>query len=370
MHFYQGSIFSELVEEISRTIGENVIFTNELGKIIASTESNRIGDFHEGSKLAMEQRRYMHMTEHHAKKLEGVRKGVVTPIYIDDNPIGVVGITGDPRRIEPFILVVQRLAELFIKSSVDQMAKERYLRNLELFVFDWLNHSIPMEELNKYSDFYSINLSFYRQAMLFYTPEVPSLASNDVERLRHLWDREGDAIIIRWGQGKLLLIDCFRDRQQLNVKLPQFIEVASSLLGNEVFVGVGQEADYTKLSQSMEQAEIALNLAEKKRYIIFEEDLLFEYIHHNLDEPVKEMLIKRMVEPILHDSDLVNTLQVWLHLRMKAEQTAKALHIHKNTLYYRLQKIETLTKKNLDNMHDIVLLYLALQFNKEQNEKR
>jgi carbohydrate diacid regulator len=41
--------------------------------------------------------------------------------------------------------------------------------------------------------------------------------------------------------------------------------------------------------------------------------------------------------------------------------TAKALHIHRNTLDYRLQKIAELTGLDLGATDDRLLLYVALQ---------
>ncbi len=58
---------------------------------------------------------------------------------------------------------------------------------------------------------------------------------------------------------------------------------------------------------------------------------------------------------------LMKTLSAWFSNNTHATSTAKAMHIHRNTLDYRLQKISELTGLNLDDTDDRLLLYVALQ---------
>ncbi|WP_224654219.1 helix-turn-helix domain-containing protein [Escherichia coli] len=43
------------------------------------------------------------------------------------------------------------------------------------------------------------------------------------------------------------------------------------------------------------------------------------------------------------------------------QNTAQKLHIHKNTLSYRLQKVEQLTGLSVSNVHDVLLLYFGIR---------
>ncbi|RYE86707.1 MAG: carbohydrate diacid regulon transcriptional regulator CdaR, partial [Oxalobacteraceae bacterium] len=59
--------------------------------------------------------------------------------------------------------------------------------------------------------------------------------------------------------------------------------------------------------------------------------------------------------------DLLQTLSVWFGAGMRMAPTAKALAIHRNTLDYRMQRIEELCAVDLRNTDDCMRLYLALQ---------
>ncbi|MDY0394375.1 sugar diacid recognition domain-containing protein [Virgibacillus halophilus] len=53
---YNRNVFTSLVEELSRLIDGEVIITNEQGMIVASTDRDRLGAFHEGAQLAMQKK--------------------------------------------------------------------------------------------------------------------------------------------------------------------------------------------------------------------------------------------------------------------------------------------------------------------------
>jgi hypothetical protein len=58
--------------------------------------------------------------------------------------------------------------------------------------------------------------------------------------------------------------------------------------------------------------------------------------------------------------DLVKTLRVLFEERLDRRRTAAALHVHPNTLDYRLRRVQELTGLDLDKPGDIALLVLAL----------
>ncbi|MGW5643514.1 PucR family transcriptional regulator [Saccharopolyspora sp. NPDC003752] len=62
----------------------------------------------------------------------------------------------------------------------------------------------------------------------------------------------------------------------------------------------------------------------------------------------------------VHGSDLIGTLTSFLESCGSWQRSAEELHVHVNTLRYRIQRIEQLTGRSLSSMRDRVDLYLAL----------
>jgi sugar diacid utilization regulator len=63
---------------------------------------------------------------------------------------------------------------------------------------------------------------------------------------------------------------------------------------------------------------------------------------------------------VRHGSDLVQTLRVFLEANGAWQQAAASLHVHVNTLRYRMGRIEDLTRRDVSSMRDRVDLFLAL----------
>ena len=60
-----------------------------------------------------------------------------------------------------------------------------------------------------------------------------------------------------------------------------------------------------------------------------------------------------------NNTELLHTLDVYLSLERNALQTAKTLFIHRSTLFYRLDRIQKLTKLNLDDTKTRLVLLLS-----------
>jgi len=69
------------------------------------------------------------------------------------------------------------------------------------------------------------------------------------------------------------------------------------------------------------------------------------------------------VRPLLSPAhrDLARTAETYLDCAGQAGRTAAALGIHRQTLYYRLSRVEQLTGLDLDDGEDRLLLHMALK---------
>ncbi len=84
-----------------------------------------------------------------------------------------------------------------------------------------------------------------------------------------------------------------------------------------------------------------------------------------LPEQVRTRFATGLLAPLIdydarHGSDLVETLRVFLDAGASWQSAAASLHVHVNTLRYRVGRIEALTQRDVGRMADRVDLYLAL----------
>jgi DNA-binding PucR family transcriptional regulator len=79
----------------------------------------------------------------------------------------------------------------------------------------------------------------------------------------------------------------------------------------------------------------------------------------SLSPAVADMLIERVFGALDAHPDLTATLRTMLEEDLDRARAASAMHIHRNTLLYRLARIEELTGLDLRRPRDLAIAYLA-----------
>ena len=97
----------------------NINIMNEYGEIIASGDKYRIGKIHSGALEVIEKRKSMHYFDTIDNDTESSKHGINMPIIFNNEVIGVVGVTGNPKKINIIADMVKMLTEIFIEREID-----------------------------------------------------------------------------------------------------------------------------------------------------------------------------------------------------------------------------------------------------------
>lgn len=355
---------SAIVQEISVLIDTHVIITDRNGFVIASTDPSRLNTFHEGAALSMRQQQELYMTKEMCEKLRGVRPGIVMPIIIGSTPIGVIGITGKPEEVGKYAKLVRKVAELFITDSIARRERERLTREVEFFIFDLVTGSASPEALEERAELINLETNLYSQIALLRTDQPMEI--RDVENLEKMQIIHPDLKMFRWGLEKLGLLLPEMPRKQLSEGIRDLSRKLEKRIGQKVPVGIGKAGAFTELGKSFRQAEIALDVSTRYGRMIFEEELKLELLYAAIPSDTQEEFLRRTIAPLFAEKELLHNLEVWLMSGKKLKEAAEELHIHKNTLTYRLNKVERLLDVQLNNSHDLALLYTAFRLLKRK----
>lgn len=101
-----------IVTEMKKIINQDLNYINVDGTIIASTDKNRIGTFHEAGKLAAMNEK--NIVIEYDEQYRGSRKGINLPVYYNNEVIGVIGITGEREEVEKYGKIIKRMTEILI----------------------------------------------------------------------------------------------------------------------------------------------------------------------------------------------------------------------------------------------------------------
>jgi PucR C-terminal helix-turn-helix domain len=134
--------------------------------------------------------------------------------------------------------------------------------------------------------------------------------------------------------------------------------------GPRVLLATGSETPRSSLAAAREELMLLIDHGRHAglRGAISREDHVPELLLAR--SPRLARLIRGQILTPLRDeghADLVHTLETFVACRFDRARTSAALHVHRNTLAYRLRRIEEITGLDLGSPRDLACVFLSLQ---------
>ena len=151
--------------------------------------------------------------------------------------------------------------------------------------------------------------------------------------------------------------------------------IKDALLNNftgRYYISYCQVENYEGLKKSFEECEYRLMLANKYKIsesIIEEKKMILEGIIDSVSEEEKKRIYQLFNEGFSKlDNEMIRTIEVFFRCGLNLSDAAKELYIHRNTLIYRLDKIEKYTGYDIRNFNNAVLFKVVFFIWKEKNK--
>ncbi|MEQ8156147.1 MAG: sugar diacid recognition domain-containing protein [Clostridiaceae bacterium] len=321
------NIAQKIVQEMMDVIPYNINVMDKSGIIIGSGDMRRIGDLHEGAKIAIDTQ---HINEVYSNE-GGMKPGVNEPIIIDGKIIGVIGITGNPDEVRRFSKLVRATAVLLIEQEkANREVQDRRL-NMQKFYQELAHRKVEYDdEFYQRAKSYGLDLTKKCQAILA-EGDVNSKAFRALcEKHTHYSDLDSNKTVffITGNQKSNELIKSLEESRDINK------------------IGLGGEAKVA--ATSLENAELAIEIGTKikpleKTYTY--KDLRF-FIHLSYDNEETLAISLLDIDKSGNKLELIQTIQIYVEENGDMNSVANRLNIHRNTLNYRLEKINQITGKN------------------------
>ncbi|MED5048926.1 sugar diacid recognition domain-containing protein [Bacillus siamensis] len=338
----QPELAKKLIAEVKHMYSREVIIADTKGMIIAGTNEARAGCFHEGALICAREKRNVIITKEDEKRLEGVKAGLNLPVFSGHEVIGVFGLTGNPDDILPFGELLRKMTELFIKETRHLEEVQWRERMVESFMVDWLQLKEWSPGFLEKAKLLAADLHSQRRIILI----QGRYEQYEAEELGRLWQSEyPEDLFVRWGNERILI-----NHETNSDSKEKLIKRINTVFGQPVTAGIGRIVPGERLTESYGQAEKALSAGAIDKQAVFEEDLKLD------------MCLADIAEHVLGREELLDTLRAFFDRQLSLKRTANDMHIHINTLRYRLSKLESLTNMKLDRPKDITAFYLALLF--------
>lgn len=276
-----------------------------------------------------------------------------------------------------------------IRSEEVERARNRIRRD---FLDELLLGKITSKEtLSNLADLHGINLNLDYTAIIFpvtcldHRKEENLVLRNQLENakmkklLKHfdylaLETKESEIIFSRKKQIILLLgTQAIRTSQMKDYAQEMIDRIEEEFPEVTLSAAIGKTVSHiSQINESFHQAQETLRLGEGRRAAGFPRVFHFNefIVQHLLLNNVSQIELRKFFYQALgelHEYDheqqaaLIETLDCLIDHQLNIAETSRALYIHRNTLLYRIEKIESLLQIDLKDAEELLKLQLALK---------
>lgn len=363
-----------IISKLKALVNFNINIMDEEGVIVASTDPNRMYQIHQGALKVINLKEQIVIYPADESLYVGSKPGVNLPVEHQDLIVGVIGITGNPDEVYKFAQILKVTVEVMLQ-EMELFNKLHYENKI---MENWVLELIHPHELNyaklETDGKHYLNLNLNEEISVFLI-RFPDLNYQNINENNIVPLKKDE----RLNQIRALIpkisFSAFLDDIHCLIGIPHMKEnyysVARSIKGYftsqklTLQIGIGQS--YRKINgyrKSYLEAKDSLMLLEK-----FPNDDHIAHISEwgfiNLLQQVPKERLESFYGQYLGGKLSLNeeqllTLKALFDHDLNMKLTAEALHIHRNTLLYRLCNIAKQTGLDPKSFHDAMILRMLM----------
>jgi carbohydrate diacid regulator len=375
MELLNTALAQEIVTRTMRIIPFNVNVMDGHGVILASGDPQRIGEQHAGAMLALGKQRTVEIDAATARNMHGARPGINLPLTVNGRIRGAVGLSGEPDEVRQFGQLVQLTAEMILEQASLANELQRDSRYREAFVLNLIRYeSTSHAQLEAWGQ--RLGIGFTRMQVVFLLELQgdqldAGRALAEIERLRmRVLARHGEALTAAVGPGEMVVVDSYDPGKKPDVVPHRRLQALAALLQEEcelpftLAMGIarpGVEGAAISYQSAKQAARLGRRRNPQQRFFSYYE-LALPVLLSGLGAGWAAQQLRLPVARLAQDRNrdmLRHTVETWFGHNENSGATAAALEIHRNTLDYRLRRVEELTGLDLARSEDRLLLYVA-----------
>lgn len=382
-------VAQRVVKAVSGVLSFPISVSDEKGYIIGSTDQNRIGTIHKPSKEVLAKDDFVSFDEEKVIHLENVLAGVAVPLKFGHKTIGVLGIIGAPQEVKPHAQFIKRYVEMIWQDTFQAQLKDLERETLEAFLQYILLHDFTnktrikqyceMLHLDYDSKYVCIVVELADSLMNRYewkplsTHHSKEMLLNCVQQAFQHGEKDICAflhveqiVVLKVVESEDMYIEMMQQFTQESKRLIQLLQAYDVF---DVTIAAGSLSHSLEAAhESYYEAEQLIKggkqqLRERQIYSYHHWDVLLELFPKNIHESFTQKVNERLHIFLEDESfeELRYDFITYCEQNMIITKAAEKLFIHRNTLIYRLNKIEKLTSLDIRSFQHCTLLYTMLK---------
>ncbi|NLC83947.1 MAG: PucR family transcriptional regulator [Ruminococcaceae bacterium] len=276
-----------------------------------------------------------------------------------DKPILISFIEGNDEVSQKYLELLSQWFLAALKERNTDAERETFLKNV------LLENELPGDIPLKAREF-KIPYSLTRLAYLIRIGREEGVDSLDL--IQKLFPESKSSYVLAMDEETVVLLTEYpKDNpEQIDLTAQSILDrlIAESL--TEVHIGIGMPADTLKdAAKSYREASLALTVGgifESESHIMRYDRLGLGRLIYQLPPTLCHMFLDEVFPKGAYealDSETLLTIAKFFENNLNGSETSRQLFVHRNTLVYRLDKVQKITGLDLRNFDDAVLFKLA-----------
>ncbi|WP_414838791.1 PucR family transcriptional regulator [Carnobacterium sp. TMP28] len=320
---------------------------------------------------------------------------IVTPVFFNNTHFGFIVVWKIRQTLtDRHFTALENGSMAFALERIQIRELERTRNRIRQDFFDELlaGKITSTTSLTNLADLHGINLSLWYTAYVLkvdfqnsFSLDLLEAAHQEEEKMKTILQaivkktKKNQKIFLVFNRKKQIILlvgtspkSAIEDKSILKTEIEELIDsIEMSFPDCSLYCGIGRlTKQLMDINLSFYEAQEALRLTQTKaikRKVYHFDDFT---VHHFLKDNVSKKEMQKLFSYTLGDlyehdqkfqSDLIETLECWIFNQLNIAETARQLYIHRNSLLYRIEKIQRILLLDLKDSDELLKIQLALK---------
>ncbi|MCX8131294.1 MAG: helix-turn-helix domain-containing protein [Clostridia bacterium] len=344
-------LFQNLVLQIREVIDWEFGITDDTGTIIACSDEDKVGQaFSFINEVLEDKNDIINFNGFHLKK-----------IFIKGKLEFISFIASDHKESEKYLFLIS-MNILNIKNFYDEkFDKGSFLKSI-------LTGSVLPGDISVKSRELHITHNIPRVVILINIEKSAEVFAHEI--VQELFPNKSKDFIILLDNENVVLIKELKnaeDTREIEKTAQTIIDTLSTESMVKAMIGIGTVVDsITDIGRSFKEAHTALEVGgifESNKSVINYNNLGIGRLIYQLPESLCRLFLKEVFKSGSFeslDSEYILTIQKFFENNLNVSETSRQMFVHRNTLVYRLDKIQKVTGLDITKFDDAIILKFAM----------
>ena len=296
--------------------------------------------------------------------------GAMTLIGTSEVQPVFICLHGDSEDVKKCAVVCAELVNMLMREDLGQTSREQSLRLM-------LRGDVDSAEFESLAAEHDIPMQLNRCVLYFHFQDME--VEGAMQMMQDAMDDERD-LITEVGHHAVAMLKAVSEDADYS-ELEEYANAfASSLLtetGATVYIGISEPRDdLTQIPEAFAEARSAINVGRiyhvNKQVFVYRNLLLERFLSEvspQLGADYNALIFNRKTARLFND-EMVHTIESFFDNSLNLSETARKLYIHRNTLVYRLEKVQHAIGLDLRNFDDAVTFKMMMLLGKGENSRK